>query len=109
MAWKVEWTEKAWNDLEIVADYIARDSPYYAAALVREVRDAARSLAFFANRGRKVPEFEAISLRELLVGNYRLIYQVSEKKVFVVAFIHGARDLASLDSSHLSSPNNENS
>ena len=29
MAWKVKWTEAAWNDLEEAADYIAQDSAHY--------------------------------------------------------------------------------
>jgi len=41
---KVKWTEAAWTDLEEVSDYIARDSEYYAASFVREVRDAARAI-----------------------------------------------------------------
>lgn len=45
MARKVMWTETAWGDLEEVADYIAKDSSHYAAALVREARDPARTLA----------------------------------------------------------------
>ena len=53
MARKVKWTAATWNDLEAV-DYIARDSPHYAAAFVREVRDAARSLAYLVERGRVV-------------------------------------------------------
>jgi len=56
MALSVKWTETAWQDLDEVADYIARDSRYYAATLVSEVRDAAHSLASLANRGRVVPE-----------------------------------------------------
>ena len=44
MAKKVVWTLAAWNDLETIADFISQDSPYYAAAWVRNVRDAARSL-----------------------------------------------------------------
>jgi len=40
----------AWTDLDQAAAYIAKDSPYYAAAFVREVRDAARSLREFAER-----------------------------------------------------------
>ncbi len=93
MARKVMWAEAAWNDLEEVADYIAKDSPHYAAAFVREVRDAARSLAYLAERGRAVPEFNDPCIRELLVRSYRLIYQVGEKAVYIVGFIHGARDL----------------
>ncbi len=52
MAWQVMWTESAWRDLEEVADYIAKDSSHYAAAFVREARDAARTLAYLAERGR---------------------------------------------------------
>ena len=57
MAREVEWTESAWDDLSTIADYIALDSPHYAAAFVSEVSDAADSLQHFAERGRKVPEF----------------------------------------------------
>lgn len=41
MAWRVVWTEPAWSNLEAAATNIAQDSPRYAAALVREARDAA--------------------------------------------------------------------
>jgi toxin ParE1/3/4 len=96
MARKVTWTESAWIDLEEVADYIDKDSPHYAGAFVREVRDAARSLAYLAERGRTVPEFNDPSIRELFVRSYRLIYQVTGQTVYIVGFIHGARDLAAL-------------
>jgi len=96
MARKVKWTEVAWSDLERVSDYIAKDSHYYAAAFVREVRDAARSLAYLAERGRVVPELGDPTIREPLVGRYRLIYQVTEQTVYIVGFIHGARDLLAL-------------
>ncbi len=45
MARKIIWTESAWRDLEEAANYIAKDSKYYAAALIRKARDTARSLA----------------------------------------------------------------
>ena len=44
MARKVEWTEVAWSDLEWVSNYIAKDSRYYAAAFVHEVRDVQPAL-----------------------------------------------------------------
>lgn len=58
MAVKIVWTGSAWLDLENVADFIARDSPYYAAAVVRSVKEASRSLRRFAKRGRVVPEID---------------------------------------------------
>ncbi|MEW6482057.1 MAG: type II toxin-antitoxin system RelE/ParE family toxin [bacterium] len=96
MARKVKWTEAAWSDLKEAADYIAKDSQFYAAAFVREVRDAARSLAYLAERGRIVPEFNDPSIRELFVRKYRLIYHVREQIVHIIGFIHGARDLLTL-------------
>jgi plasmid stabilization system protein ParE len=60
MARKVTWTESAWTDIEEVADYIAKDSQHYAGAFIREVRDAARSLAYLAERGRTVPYLKDI-------------------------------------------------
>ncbi len=96
MAWKVKWTETAWSDLEEAADYIAKESPHYAAAFVRETRDAARSLAYLAERGRVVPEFDDTSIRELFVRSYRLIYQVTEQVVYIIGFVHGARNLLAL-------------
>lgn len=96
MARRVTWTTPAWQDLEKAADYIATDSQHYAAALVREARDAARSLRLFANRGRIVPEVVKPEIRELFVGRYRLIYRVNPNTVEILAFIHGARDLRRL-------------
>jgi plasmid stabilization system protein ParE len=93
MARKVVWTEPAWEDLDTAAQYIARDSEFYASALVHEVREAAASLDEFADRGQIVPEFGDDSIRELLVKPFRLVYKISEEHVFIVAFIHGAQRL----------------
>jgi plasmid stabilization system protein ParE len=96
MARQVVWTETAWSDLQRNADHIARDSPAYAAAFVRRVRDAARSLVELSQRGRIVPELGDPLVRELLLGSYRLIYEAREKRVYVLGLVHGARDLAAL-------------
>ena len=93
MAREVVWTDPAWDDLEAAAEYIARDSEFYAAALVQEVREAAASLAELAERGQTVPEFADESIRELLVKPYRLVYKLTDEHVFIVAFIHGAQRL----------------
>jgi toxin ParE1/3/4 len=96
MARKVVWTETAWRDLEHSADYIAKDSPSYAAAFVGRVREHAHSLDEFALRGRIVPELGESKVREILIGNYRLIFEIHEETIFILSLIHGARDLAAL-------------
>jgi toxin ParE1/3/4 len=92
----VRWTETAIQDLEEAAAFIGRDSRFYAAALVQEIRAAARSLRMFAERGRVVPELEAPEIHELFMGSYQLIYQVTAARVFILALVHGTRDLTAL-------------
>ena len=93
MAREVIWSDDAWEDLESLAAYIARDSETYAAAFVREIRAASRSLAEFAERGQVVPEFNDPRIRELLVRPYRLVYQVRDTSALILGIIHGARRL----------------
>lgn len=91
MARTVSWTETATKDLEEATAFISRNSRYYADAWA-----AARLLRSFAERGRMVPEIGAPDILELFIRNYRLIYQVTADRVFILAFVHGARDLAAL-------------
>jgi len=93
---RVVWTETAWSDLELVVTYIAKDSSHYAAAFAREPRDASRSPSQLSNRGRAVPEFDDPTVREIFVRSYRLIYTVTEDAVYILGFVHGARDLKAL-------------
>jgi plasmid stabilization system protein ParE len=64
MARKIIWSFEATADLEAIADYIAKDSSFYAASFVIEVREASRSLNEFSERGRIVPELSNPSIRD---------------------------------------------
>jgi toxin ParE1/3/4 len=96
MARKVIWSHEATTDLESLAEYIARDSAFYAASFVQEIRDASRSLNEYSERGRIVPEFGNPNIRELFIREYRLIYSIEESHVVVLGLIHGKRDLKRL-------------
>ncbi len=96
MAQTIKWTETAMTDLEGAAEFIGRDSRFYASALVREARAAAQSLQRYSSRGRVVPERNHPDIRELFIRGYRLIYKITTDHVFILAFVHGARDLAAL-------------
>jgi toxin ParE1/3/4 len=96
MARKVVWSFEAASDLEAIADYIAKDSPFYAAAFVQEIREKGRSLTEFAERGRIVPELGTGTIRELFIKDYRLLYQIKESTVIVLAIIHGSRNFKSV-------------
>jgi toxin ParE1/3/4 len=91
VAYRVGWTESAWQELEAAAQCIARDSSYFASALIHEARLAAQSLRKSPNRGRVVPELRDNSVREIFVKQYRLIYEVGSDRVIILSFLHGAR------------------
>ena len=96
MAYEVVWAESAVASLIDAIEYIARDSPSYAAAFAIRAEHAAASLDTFPERGRRVPEFNDPAVRELSVGSHRLIYRVTREMVLLLAFVHHARDLATL-------------
>jgi addiction module RelE/StbE family toxin len=94
MAREVVWTAEAVNDLESLANYISRDSAAYAASFIQEILDAGKTLSEFSKRGRVVPELNDSAIRELLVRDYRVIYQIEKTRVVILALIHGSRDLS---------------
>lgn len=96
MARKIVWSFEATSDLGAIADYIAKDSVFYAASFVQEVREASRSLNEFSERGRIVPELSNQNVRELFIKEYRLVYSIEETRVVILGLIHGRRDLKTL-------------
>jgi toxin ParE1/3/4 len=96
MAHEVEWAESAVTSLVDAIEYIAQDSPSYAAAFAVRAERVAASLDTFPERGRRVPEFDDPDVRELTAGSHRLIYRVSQNRVRLLAFVHQSRDLTTL-------------
>jgi toxin ParE1/3/4 len=81
---------------QAIANYIAKDSTFYAASFVQEVREASRSLDKLSEKGRIVPELSNPNIRELFIKEYRLIYSIEELRVVILGLIHGRRDLKTL-------------
>ena len=91
MAHELVWSPEALEDVEQIAIYIARDSEWYAQAVVARILAAAETLSELPSRGRIVPEVRRESLREIFVYSYRLIYEVQGDIVTIVAVAHGHR------------------
>lgn len=91
----VRWTLPAKEDLKTVHDYIAKDSKFYAERVVEYAIELAEGLKDFPRSGRVVPEISNDNVREIFVYSYRLIYEIQKEGIFVLAFIHGARDMES--------------
>ncbi len=88
---KIVWTEPAVADLDAIQTYIARDSETYASAMVLENFEATDRLERFPQSGRVVPELDDSTTREIIVGSYRVIYDISGEVVRILTVLHGAR------------------
>lgn len=97
MAFALTWSDESSEDLSQLRTYIARDSPTYADDFVLRVIVAAESLTEMPEKGRVVPETRDPTLRELIVGNYRLVYRIRSNVIEIVGVIHGARLLPERD------------
>jgi len=87
----VRWTPQAADDLDAIAEFISRDSPQFAGLLVADVLQIVDQLADFPQSGRIVPEIGDKSIREVIQGNYRIIYRLRSEAVEVLTVHHGAR------------------
>ena len=89
---EVIWTLQAQAMLDEAIRYIAEDSLSAAQRMLEQTLETASSLATLSERGRVVPELEMPTIRELFVQRYRLIYEVHETRIEILAFLHSARD-----------------
>ena len=92
---EVVWTLQGQLTLDEAVAYIAENSLVSAERLLESALEAGASLALMSERGRIVPELDKPNIREIFVQRYRLIYEIRETKVDILAFLHGARDFAS--------------
>jgi toxin ParE1/3/4 len=61
--------------------------------LADRIVNASVRLDKFPLSGRLVPEAKDEHVREIIVGNYRLIYRIFSDETEIVAVVHGARSL----------------
>ncbi len=86
---KLFWTETAKQDLQAIRRYIAADNPTAAKRWVEHLRERARNALNAPLAGRKVPEFLRDDIRELIEGNYRIVYQVLEDRLVILTVFEG--------------------
>ena len=85
---RVRFTPSADREFLDAVDFVRRESPMAADALVSRSQDGFRQLRDFPESGRVVPEFPDLPYREVLVNPYRLFYRVATDTVWIVAVWH---------------------
>jgi toxin ParE1/3/4 len=94
---KITWTEQARDDLKLIYEYISKDSTKYADITVDNIIEITERLVSFPFSGRNVPEFRKEDIREIIYGNYRIIYQVTSDYIIILTVFHSARLFNSVD------------
>ncbi len=89
----VRWSAEAIGNLRAIIEHIAVDSPSRAHAFAEKLLQSAARLGAFPGSGRRVPELadQIPPPREILVGEYRLLYREGARGVEIVTIVHGRR------------------
>ena len=92
---KIVWTELSRDDLKEIFDFIATDSQRYAVITTNKIYERVQEIIHNPRMGRVVPEFGNKNIRELLLGNYRIVYRIATKqRVDILRIFHSARFLS---------------
>ena len=85
---KIIWSPRSKNQLAEFAEYIANDKPNAAQKWLEKIFSEVEKLENLPMSGRKVPELKQDNYRELLIGNYRIIYKLEKDKIFILSVRH---------------------
>jgi plasmid stabilization system protein ParE len=90
---RIIWSPKSLRDLDAIEGYVAQHNPVAAKRLVQKIIQRTDRLNRFPSSGEYVAEDASRRYRQVLQGNYRVIYRYDPdaNAAIVVAVIHAAR------------------
>jgi toxin ParE1/3/4 len=83
---QIVWVKNAIQDLNEISEYIARYSPKYADSIVDRIFSKTQILKEYIEIGRIVPEINNPLIREIFEGNYRIIYEIKDKREIEILY-----------------------
>ena len=90
---KIIWSPLAIDRASEIAEYIARDKPSAAEKWINTIFSKVEQLASLPEIGRVVPEIRNDQFRELIYGNYRIIYRIEKKQISILTIRYGKQIL----------------
>ncbi|TSA45327.1 MAG: type II toxin-antitoxin system RelE/ParE family toxin [Deltaproteobacteria bacterium] len=90
---KIIWSPLAIERASEIADYIAQDKPSAAEKWINTVFSKVEQLKSSPEIGRVVPEMRNDQFRELIYGNYRIIYRIEKTQISILTIRHGKQIL----------------
>lgn len=94
---RVRITRTAERDIEEIWNFTAQNSPPAAEQFIDRLEEQIETLEHFPERCPLIPENEILGTRyrHLLYENYRSVFRIARRMVYVLRVIHGARLLDS--------------
>lgn len=89
---QVIWSPSALEDIDQIAQFIARDSSDESAIFVGRLMEATDRLTSAPLSGRVIPEIGRPDCREIIYRAYRIMYRRVGRDVWITGVVHGARD-----------------
>ena len=96
MAAELNWSEESLDDIDAIADFIARDSLHHAQRVVEMLFELGEVILAHPLAGRMVPELNDPNVRERFLYSYRVIYEMRPERINELAVLHGRRLLESI-------------
>jgi len=90
---RIVWSPLAVGRAAEIAEYISRDNPTAAEKWIDSIFSKVEQLKSFPESARIVPEINSKDFRELIYGNYRIIYRVEKTQVSILTIRHGKQIL----------------
>lgn len=78
MDFQIVWTDPALTDLQEIVAYLAQHNPGAAERIGNDIVDHVETLRTFPFIGPRYPRNSRGDRREIVCGNYRIFYRVSE-------------------------------
>jgi toxin ParE1/3/4 len=90
---RVRISETAERDVDEIWTFISQDSLEAAAGFILRLEERVSTLETFPSRSPLIPENDLIGTeyRHLIYGDYRMIFRIEARTVYVLRIIHSSR------------------
>ena len=90
---KIIWSPLAISRASGIAEYISQDNPDAAVKWIERIFEKIRQLKKYPESGRILPELEMEDIRELIYGNYRIVYRIKQGTIIIMTIRHSRQIL----------------
>lgn len=88
----LRWTGKAQSDLATLYEFLRPVNPTAAARVVRQLVAGAKRIPSHPRLGLRLPEFDPRDVRRVLIGEFKLRYELTDADIFVLRIFHTKED-----------------